>query len=77
MFQLVIAHALAKQALDFSESLDWDLYDEVSELTKKELTEQAAQVYSAILSHAQADDFDELRKFCWRLDAEEFEFKDK
>ena len=77
MFQLVIAHALAKQALDFSENLDWELYDEASEITKRELTEQAAQVYKTILSHCQEADFNELRKFCWRLDAEEFGFNDK
>lgn len=86
VFQMLIAVAINGDPVDLDTAIDWDLYepdDEDAEADRVdpsalkaanlEMNVQAWQVYRAIQSTANADDHKELKRYCIRIDREEFE----
>lgn len=73
MFQLVIAHAVNKTPVEVGEDLDWDLYEDMDhQEAALELTEQAWTAYLVVQRELSENDIPALRKYCWRIDDQEF-----
>ncbi|CAN5663461.1 hypothetical protein BH10BDE1_BH10BDE1_15460 [soil metagenome] len=86
VFQMLIAVAINGDPVDLDMPIDWDLYepdDEAGEAdgvdpsalneANLEMNAQAWQVYRAIQSTANVEDQKELKRYCSRIDREEFE----
>lgn len=70
-FQTVISHALSDRKLEIGQPIDWRLNHPIPAEDLKpindELTAQAWNVYTTILSLSQKSDLEELRRYCWRI----------
>jgi replicative DNA helicase len=69
IFQLIIARAIKREAIDFNELIDWELYESPEKNSASdELSTQAMKVYELIQKFAQPEDFEEFKKYCWRIE---------
>lgn len=69
VFQTMISHALSDRKLEIGQPIDWGLTHPAEDLKLiiEELTTQAWNVYTTILSLSQKADLEELRRYCWRV----------
>lgn len=69
VFQTIITHALRNRKIKIGSPIKWPLKhkDENTDTILEELTEQAWNVYTTILSFSQKSDIEALKQYCTQL----------